>query len=92
MKKNYRRKKIAQIGYPQMTLTEFELYTAVQLDDMIQADRCIPIVETFGAKTFAAAGLRDEGHGVIIRCKDGSAFLVSIKILKPPESDNGNTG
>lgn len=90
MKKNYRRKKVTPVVYPQMTIADFELYTAVQLDDMIQADRCVPSTESYGAKTFASAGLRDEGHGVIVRCKDGSAFLLSIKPLKPPEQSDGN--
>lgn len=87
MKKNYRRKtrKNAQ-SYPQMTLTDFELFVAIQLEDMVKADRCEPVVDNFGTKTFGSAGLRDEGFGVIVRCKDGSAFVLSLKPLNDKEA------
>jgi hypothetical protein len=85
MKNNYRRKtrKNSQT-FPQMTLNDFELYVAIQLEDMVKADRAQPVVENYGTKTFGSAGLRDEGHGVIVRCKDGSQFVLNIKAL----SDN----
>ena len=88
MKKNYRhKKKVSPAVYPQMTIQDFELYTAVQLDDMIKADRCEPVIEHYGAKTFSSSGLRDEGYGVVVRCKDGSAFMINIKLLEKENSD-----
>jgi len=88
---NYRRKKrvVSPVTYPQMTLSEFEMFVAIQLDDMVKSDRCIPVTENFGAKTFSSVGLRDEGHGVIVRSKDGSSFIMSIRPFEEPESKNG---
>lgn len=81
MKKN--RKKAAKLDFPRITLQDFELYCSIQLDDMVQADRH-PALENqaYGVKTFASAGLRDEGYGVIVRCKDGSSFILNIKPLE----------
>lgn len=80
MKKNYRRKqRNNENSYPKLTLSDFELYVAIHLEDMINADRCTPAVDNFGTKTFGSAGLRDEGFGVIVRCKDGSQFVLNIK-------------
>lgn len=89
MKNNYRRKKkvVSPVTYPQMTLNEFEMFVAIQLDDMVKADRCIPVTEHYGAKTFSSVGLRDEGHGVIVRSKDGASFIINIRPYE--ESKNG---
>lgn len=90
---NYRRKKkpITPVTYPQMSMVEFEMFVAIQVDEMIKADRCVPVVENFGAKTFASAGLRDEGHGVIVRAKDGGSFVMTIRPLKEPEKAKDGT-
>lgn len=81
MKKNFRRKQNKPQDYPQITPADFELYVTLQIEDMINADRCNPVVDNYGTKSFGASGLRDEGYGVIVRCKDGSKFVLKISAL-----------
>jgi hypothetical protein len=84
MRKNYRRKNKKHVttqSFPQLSIQDFETYCAITLDDMVKADRYTPGVDNYGAQPFSAAGLRDEGHGVIVHCKDGSSFILSIKPL-----------
>lgn len=83
MKNKHRRnKKINQLPvYEQMTIQEFESYCAIIIDQMITNDRYSPGIEKFGAQTFGTIGLRDEGFGIIARCRDGSSFILNIKPL-----------
>lgn len=82
MRKNYRRKKpVVTKTFPQLTIQDFESYCAIQLDDMVKADRCTPGVDNYGVQPFGSIGLRDEGFGIVVRLKDGSAFMLNIKHL-----------
>lgn len=85
MRNNYRRKhknKASQTPvYEQLSIQDFETFCAIQLEEMVNADRYTPGIDNYGVKPFSAAGLRDEGYGVIVRCKDGSSFVMSIKPL-----------
>jgi hypothetical protein len=73
-------------SYPKLSIADFEQFASLQLDDMIKKDRYKPSVEGHGAKTFGEAGLRDEGYGVIVKCKDGGIYTLTITEVKP-ESD-----
>lgn len=68
-----------------MSIEDFETYCAVQLNNMVQADNCESSIKDFGAKTFTSSDLKDEGFGIIVRCKDGSSFVLTIKHLEEPE-------
>lgn len=84
MRNNYRRKikKTSQVKtFEQLTIQDFEAFCAMQLDDMINADKYNPGIDNYGVKPFSAIGLRDQGYGVVVRCKDGSSFVMSIKPL-----------
>ena len=85
MRNNYRRKhknKASQSPvFEQLTIQDFETFCAIQLEEMVNADRYTPGIDNYGVKPFSAAGLRDEGYGVIVRCKDGTAFMLNIKPL-----------
>ncbi len=87
--KRSRRKKVSPIEYPKMTVEEFETFSCICLDDMIKADRCVAATPGFGAKTFAAAGLRDEGFGILVRLKSKETFILKIVKVDQPESKEG---
>lgn len=85
--KNRRKKNIVtQTKFPELTISDFETYVSIALDEMVQADRCEPSIVNPGCQPFGSMGLRDEGFGVVVRLKDGSSFVLKIKPLS--ELDN----
>jgi hypothetical protein len=78
-KRRDRYKKKSQVHtFEPLTIEAFETFCAVALNQMVTNDKFSPSAPDFGVKTFTESGIQDQGHGCVVRCKDGTKFILDI--------------